>query len=83
MHTNSTLYARIGPQWLGELRRLWPSVPLRVACGLVPDRFPHYAWTAAWSALSDFVGSRVYACLAVTCLPHFRQNDRGLLRAAA
>ena len=27
VHTNSTLYARIGPQWLSELRRLWPSVP--------------------------------------------------------
>ena len=22
-----TLYARIGPQWLSELRRLWPNVP--------------------------------------------------------
>ena len=26
-HTNSTLSARMGPQWLSELRRLWPSVP--------------------------------------------------------
>ena len=26
---------------------------------------------------------RVYACLAVTCLLHFWQNDRGLLRATA
>ena len=26
-HTNSTLYARICPQWLGELRRLWLKVP--------------------------------------------------------
>ena len=25
-HTDSTLYARISPQWLSELRRLWPSV---------------------------------------------------------
>ena len=31
-HTNSTLYARIGPQWLSERRRLWPSVSRRVAC---------------------------------------------------
>ena len=31
-----------------------------------PDRFPHYALTAAESAHSDFVGSRVYACLGVT-----------------
>jgi len=26
---------------------------------------------------------KVYACLAVTCHPHFWQNDRGLLRATA
>ena len=29
MHTNSTLYARIDPQWLSELRRLWPSIHSR------------------------------------------------------
>ena len=45
------------------------------------DRFPHYAWTAAQSAHSDFVGSRVYVCLGVTCNLHFWQNDRGLLHA--
>ena len=27
-------YARISPQWLRELRRLWPSVPLQVECEL-------------------------------------------------
>ena len=32
-----------------------------------PDGFPHYAWTAAWSAHSDFVESRVCSCLSVTC----------------
>ena len=26
---------------------------------------------------------QVYACLVVTCHLHFRQNDRGILRAAA
>ena len=26
-HTYFTLYARIGSQWLSELRQLWPSVP--------------------------------------------------------
>ena len=35
MHTNYTLNARISPQWLSDLRRLWLSVPLRVACELV------------------------------------------------
>ena len=34
-HTNSTLLGRISPQWLSELRRLWPSVPWWVACELV------------------------------------------------
>ena len=47
------------------------------------DRFPHYAWKTAESAHSDFVGSRVYACLGVTCHLHFWQNDRSLLRATA
>ena len=26
-HSNFTLYARISPQWLNELKRLWPNVP--------------------------------------------------------
>ena len=43
-----------------------------------PDRFPHYTWTAE-SAHSDFVRSRVYACLEITWYLHFWQNDRGLL----
>ena len=34
-YINSTLYARISPQWLSELRRLWPNVPSQVACKLV------------------------------------------------
>ena len=29
------------------------------------------------------LGLKVYACLGVTCHPHFWQNDRGLLRASA
>ena len=44
-----------------------------------PDGFPHSAWTAH----SDFDGSKVYACLGVTCQLHFWQNDRGLLLATA
>ena len=32
---------------------------------------------------SDFVGSRVYACLDVTCHLHYWQNDQGLLSATA
>ena len=29
------LCARISPQWLSELRRLWPNVPSQVACEFV------------------------------------------------
>ena len=49
----------------------------------LPDTFPKYAWTAAYSAHSDFVGSQVYVCLSVTYHLHFWQNDLSLLRATA
>ena len=48
--------------------RLFPD---ELCVSSFPDRFLHYAWTAAWSAHSDFVGSRVYACLDVTCSQPF------------
>ena len=35
LHANSTLHARIGPQWLSELRQVWPCTPWRVACELI------------------------------------------------
>ena len=57
------------------------SDELRVS--LLPDRFPHYAWTEAQSAPFDFNRSKEYACLGVTCHLHFWQNDRGLLCAIA
>ena len=60
--------------------RMFPD-KLRVSSFL--DRFSHYAWTAASSAHSDFDGSRVCACLGVTCHLHFWQNDRGILRTTA
>ena len=34
-HINSTLYAKIGQQWLSEFRQLWPSVPSRIVHELV------------------------------------------------
>ena len=38
--------------------------------------------SCVWAlAHSNFVRSRVYTCLGVTCNLHFWQNDRGLLRA--
>ena len=52
------------------------TFPDKLSVSSFPDRFLHYAWTAAWSAHSDFVGSRVYASLGVTCHPHFLQNCR-------
>ena len=64
----------------GDCGRMFPD-KLRVSS--FPDRFPHYSWTPAWPAHSDFGGSRVYACLGVTCHLHLWQNDRGLLRATA
>ena len=47
------------------------------------DRFPHYVWTAVWSAHSVFIESQVYVCLHVTCHLHFQQDDQGLLHATA
>ena len=41
----------------------------------LPDRFQHYAWTAALLAHSHFIWSRVYASLSETCYLHFGQND--------
>ena len=35
------------------------------------ERFPHYAWTVAYLAHSDFIESRVRACLGVTSHLHF------------
>ena len=69
-HSGSASWDDFGRVFLDELR-----------VSSLPDRSPHCAWTAAYSAHSDFVGSRVYACLGVTCDLHFWQNDRSLLRA--
>ena len=41
-----------------------------------PDRSQDYAWTAALSAYSDFVGPKVYACLGVSCQLHVLQNGQ-------
>ena len=57
--------------------------PDKLPVSSFPGSFPHYAWTVAQSSHSGFVGSRVYACLGVTCHLHFWQDDRGLLRATA
>ena len=72
--------AHSGSASWGRYNRVFPD-ELRVSS--FPDRFPHSAWTAAYSVYSDFDGSRVYACLGVTCHLRFWSNDRGLLRATA
>ena len=78
-----THVARISPQWLSELRRLWLSVFWRVACELVFLIDSHTTPGQHRQPTSDFLGSRVCACLGVACHLHFWQNDRGLLRASA
>ena len=40
VHTNSTVYARMSPQWLSELRWLWPNVLWQFACELVSILVP-------------------------------------------
>ena len=57
--------------------------PDRLRVSSFPDWFPHCAWTAVQSAHFDFVRSKVFACLGVTCYLHFWQNGRGLLRVTA
>ena len=70
VHSGSASWDDCGQVFLDELR-----------VSLFPDRFPHYASTAAQSAHSDCAGSRVCACLGVICNLHFWQNDQGLLCA--
>ena len=59
------------------------TFPDMVDVSLFPDRFPHYAYTVALSAHSDFTGWRMHVCLGITCHLHFWQNDRCLLPATA
>ena len=49
MHTDFTLYARISPQWLSELRQLLlkEMYPDKLYVSSFLDRFPHYALTMA------------------------------------
>ena len=57
--------------------------PDKLCVSSFPDRFPHCAWTVAWSAHSDFIGSMVYVCLGVTSSLHLWQNDQDSLCATA
>ena len=47
-----------------------------------PHTVPYHNWIA-WSTHTDLVGTRVYACLAVTCHLNFWRRDRDLLCATA
>ena len=40
MYTDSTFCARISPQWLSELRKLWPNVPWQVVCEFISGQVP-------------------------------------------
>ena len=57
--------------------------PDKLHVSLCPDKFPHYAWTAAESAHSNFIESRVYVCSGVSCHLYFWQIGQGLLCATA
>ena len=71
----STLIALFRPESVHSDSASWDGCdrvfPDELHVSLSPGRFPHYAWTAAQSARSDFVASRVFACLGVTCHLHF------------
>ena len=82
VHINFNLFMpRISQKWLSKLIQLWTSSPWWVV-SLVPWWRPT-PWLDNIVSHSNFIGSRVYVCLAVTCHLHFWQNDRGLLRARA
>ena len=82
-------WSRISPQWLSELRWPWESIPWPVVCDFVslmgyhtiPGQHNQPTLTLFGRRSSWLVGSRVYACLAVTCHLYFWQNDKGLLCA--
>ena len=52
------------------------TFPDKLRVSLFPDKFPHCALAVILSAHSNFVWSRMYACLCVTCHMHFWQNDQ-------
>ena len=45
--------------------------PDKLCVSSFPDRSQCYAWSAAQSTHSHFIGSRVYVCLCVICHLHF------------
>ena len=60
--------------------------PDKLGVSLFPDRFPHYAWTAAGLDVVrplQLHWAKVYACVGVTCHLHILQNDWGLSHATA
>ena len=68
---SSFLYARISPQWFSKRRQLWKSVSVRVACELISLISSHTMPRKHSQPNTDFVGSRVYPSLGVTCHLHF------------
>ena len=71
----------ISPQWLSELRRLWPNVPRQVACELVSRQLPTLCLHSSIVSplrLRWVKGVRVFRCSL-----HCWQNYRGLLRDTA
>ena len=83
MHTNSTLYARISPQWFSKLRWLWPDDPWQVACELISRQVPTLSLDSSIASPLWPCWVKSDVCLGVTCYLHFQQNDQGLLHATA
>ena len=65
VHTNFTLCARIRPQWLSDLRRLWRNVPILFACELVSGQVPTLC-----------LDNGIVSPLLLRCHLHFWRNDR-------
>ena len=78
------LQKSISPQWLSKRKRLYTSVPWRVAWELVSlIGFHTMPGKHSRPTSIDFVGSRVHACLAVTCHLYSWQNGWDLLSTTA
>ena len=75
VHTNSTLYARISPQWLSKLRQLWLNVPWQVVCKLIFGKVPTLCLDSG--IVSPLQLHWVMGVCVFRYNLHFWQNDQG------
>ena len=83
MHTNSTLYTRISPQWLNELRQLSPNAPWEVARELVSRQVLTLCLDSGIVSPLQLHWVMCVCVFRCNLLLHFWQNDQGLLCATA